>query len=132
MTNAPSAGAVPHPGVGAGDQTSVYRLRDRAGHLLYVGMGRNPMGRWASHAEQHAWWSNVATFDVLWFDTRTEAAEAERRAIREESPMHNIHGRPGWGRYTVAKYAETRKRNAALQAERRAQRRLSGSGCSDD
>ncbi|MFD0555340.1 GIY-YIG nuclease family protein [Streptomyces rectiviolaceus] len=75
----------------------MYRICDREGALLYVGMGRNPAARWASHSEQHEWWQRAARFRVEWFATRKEAAAAELEAIRSEDPECNIYGRPGWG-----------------------------------
>lgn len=101
MTTRVVTGAMAHPGIQAGgtDETAVYRLYDADGRLLYVGMGRNPMGRWASHADQHAWWTDVARFEVTWYPTRREAAAEERRALREDDTVHNIHGTPKWGSY---------------------------------
>jgi excinuclease UvrABC nuclease subunit len=80
----------------------VYRIYDSDGSLLYVGMGNNPMNRWASHAAQHAWWAEAASFRVEWYSTRKEAADVEKAAIRDEDPKHNIWGRPGWGQYVYA------------------------------
>jgi hypothetical protein len=93
-----------HPGVQAKEteETAVYRLFDAGDRLLYVGMGRNPMGRWASHADQHAWWPNVVRFEVAWYATRKEAAAEERRALKEEATVHNIHGTERHGLVTGA------------------------------
>jgi predicted GIY-YIG superfamily endonuclease len=73
-----------HPGIqtGGSEETAVYRLFDQAGQLLYVGMGRNPMNRWSSHADQHAWWPQVTAFAVVWHPTRSDAAAEERSALR--------------------------------------------------
>jgi hypothetical protein len=91
-------GEMPHPGVGGKEsgETAVYRLSDESGRLLYVGMGRNPLNRWAAHADLHAWWPEVTTFDVAWYDSREEAAAEERRALRHDDPAYNIHGTPRW------------------------------------
>lgn len=98
MTQQPTQGAMVHPGVQlpGTDETAVYRLFDDAGRLLYVGVGRNPMNRWSAHADQHEWWPTVATFTVNWHATRAEAAAEERHALRNESPVHNLHGTPRW------------------------------------
>lgn len=97
-------GTMPQLGVQASgsDEVAVYRLFGKAGQLLYVGMGRNPMTRWASHAEQHAWWPEVASFSVVWHPTRQEAADGERQALRTESPVHNIHSTARHGLVTGA------------------------------
>ncbi|MFI2078489.1 GIY-YIG nuclease family protein [Streptomyces triculaminicus] len=93
-----------HPGARGKDteETAVYRLFDAEGRLLYVGMGRNPMQRWGSHAEQHPWWPRVVRFTVKWHPTRQEAAAEERQALRSESPVNNIHGTERHGLVTGA------------------------------
>lgn len=74
----------------------MYRLLDATDRLLYVGMGRNPLNRWSAHADQHSWWPEVACFEVTWYPSRERAAQEERRALREDDPLHNIHGTPKW------------------------------------
>ncbi|MEU1275301.1 GIY-YIG nuclease family protein [Streptomyces sp. NPDC005799] len=103
-------GQMPQPGVGdkGAGETAVYRLSDADGNLLYVGIGRNPMARWASHADQHAWWPRVTSFEVAWYPSREEAAAEERRALREDGPACNIHGTPGWGAFLARATAECR------------------------
>lgn len=98
MTKRMAKGQMPHPGVQlkGTEETAVYRLSDESGRLLYVGIGRNPLNRWSAHADLHAWWPEVATFEVTWYDSRAEAAAEERRALREDDPAHNLHGTPKW------------------------------------
>ncbi|WP_327162079.1 GIY-YIG nuclease family protein [Streptomyces zaomyceticus] len=92
------------PGVQAKgtDETAVYRLYDAVNRLLYVGMGRNPMGRWASHADKHPWWQEVVRYEVTWYPTRIEAAAEERRALKEDDTVHNIHSTERHGLVTGA------------------------------
>lgn len=103
MSKDPAQGLMIHPGTqsAGSSETAVYRLFDANGRLLYVGIGRNPMGRWAAHAEL-SWWSTVHRFTVAWFDSRREAADEERRALRSESPAHNIQGTARHGLVTGA------------------------------
>lgn len=110
MTKQVMKGLIPHPGVGGKGtgETAVYRLSDADGQLLYVGIARNPLGRWSSHADQHGWWPNVASFEVIWYSTRKEAADEERRALREDEPLHNLHDTPGWGEFLVKANAEAK------------------------
>lgn len=122
MTRAMAKGRMPHPGVGDKQtgETAVYRLHDANGRLLYVGMGRNPQNRWSAHADTHAWWPKVATYEVSWFSTREKAAAEERRALREDSPEHNIHGTPKWAGVVsahVRRELSTRRRGRPLAAE---------------
>jgi len=112
-------GQMAHPGVRAkgSDESAVYRLFDSAGRLLYVGLSTNPMNRWAAHMEHHAWWPEVASFTVTWFDSRQEAAAEEKRAIRGENPLCNIHATARHGLVTGAGV------RAALEARREFDRR---------
>lgn len=75
--------------------TTVYRLYDKAGQLLYVGTAVNPEGRWEQHAREKLWWSSVARATVEWHPSRTEALAAERAAIQSEEPLHNDKATPG-------------------------------------
>ncbi|MEV8494523.1 GIY-YIG nuclease family protein [Streptomyces sp. NPDC052002] len=69
--------------------TTVYRLYDKAGQLLYVGTTASPEDRWGQHAREKLWWSSVARAAVEWHPDRTEALAAERAAIQSEGPLHN-------------------------------------------
>lgn len=73
------------------ERTALYRLYDADGRLLYVGISKRPVVRWAEHAVDKGdlWWSEVERKTVEWFDTREEAESAEVRAIREEKPEYN-------------------------------------------
>lgn len=92
-------GPMPHPGVGdkTTGETAVYRLTNKVGALLYVGMSRNPPQRWAWHAEQHPWWPDVAEYSVTWYGSRAEAESEERRARKEDQPVYNVHSTPRHG-----------------------------------
>ena len=104
MTKPMVKGQMPHPGVQlkGTEDTAVYRLSDESGRLLYVGMGRNPLNRWAAHADMHEWWPEVASFEVTWYPSRKEAADEERRALRHDGPLRNIHGTERHGLVTGA------------------------------
>lgn len=74
---------------------ALYRFRDAAGRLLYVGITADPGTRWKAHAAGKPWWADVARVDVEPQPTREAALAAEKRAIRAERPVHNvIHNRP--------------------------------------
>lgn len=72
----------------AHSRTCVYRLYDDIDTLLYVGMTKNPLGRFAKHVSK-PWWPHVARRELEWFPNRTEALEAEKSAIHHEDPVHN-------------------------------------------
>lgn len=75
--------------------TTLYRLFDTEGALLYVGIAGNPGRRWEQHRKDKPWWGDVASTRLEHFATREEAAAAELEAIRTEDPRHNIVGRGG-------------------------------------
>lgn len=74
--------------------TTLYRLFDRRGMLLYVGVSSNPGRRITQHSGSKDWWSQVTTTTMEHFITRQMALDAERIAIITERPIHNIAGRP--------------------------------------
>jgi hypothetical protein len=71
----------------------VYRLLDRYGRLLYVGLTeRGPM-RLVEHAHRKAWWPFVVRVTFERFGSRAEAAARERFTIQTENPVYNVAGR---------------------------------------
>lgn len=69
--------------------TCVYRCFDAGGHLLYVGLSKNLLGRIAKHRRK-PWWPLVDHIEEEWFDDREAAKAAEKLAIHHEGPLHNI------------------------------------------
>lgn len=76
------------------ERTALYRFFDAAGRLLYVGVSGNTETRWRQHAESKPWWPDVADKTTEWLDSRPEALDAERVAIRTEKPLHNHQNKP--------------------------------------
>ncbi|MFP8944750.1 GIY-YIG nuclease family protein [Streptomyces fenghuangensis] len=81
-------------------RTALYRLYDSGGALLYVGITNMPQVRFAAHAMK-PWWKRVAHKDIVWFDERQQAEQAETLAIRAERPACNVAKSP-WRSATVA------------------------------
>lgn len=69
--------------------TALYRHFDDLDQLLYVGITNDPTLRADQHDRDSRWFRFVASTDTEWFDTRKAADEAERVAIRDESPIFN-------------------------------------------
>jgi len=69
---------------------TLYRMFDYSGALLYVGVSSNPGRRFARHAADKDWWREIASITTEHFDTRDDVLRAERRAIINEHPRHNI------------------------------------------
>jgi hypothetical protein len=69
--------------------TALYRLYDEAGVLLYVGITYDVAERWRHHRRNKAWWPQAVHKQLVWFDTRREAAAAEDHAIVTGNPLHN-------------------------------------------
>lgn len=72
------------------DTHILYRFFAADDTLLYVGMTRNPARRFEKHSSEKPWWSGVARIEIEHFATRDELKEAERCAIQDEKPVHNI------------------------------------------
>lgn len=70
--------------------TTLYRLYDNAGALLYVGIAEHWPTRMKQHAREKAWWVDVVDIKLERHDDRASAEVAEREAIQAEWPLHNI------------------------------------------
>ena len=71
-------------------RTSVYRLFDADGLLLYVGITRQGHHRLHEHARDKAWWRDVASATFEHLPTRDAALRREAQAIHTEAPLYNI------------------------------------------
>lgn len=73
------------------EQVCLYRLFNwHTELLLYVGITRKPLVRFAQHAREKTW-SGAADFLVAeWWESRRLASIAELVAIRDERPLFNI------------------------------------------
>ena len=69
---------------------TVYRLFDKEGALLYVGVTSNLGFRLAGHRRVQPWWNKVTHVSYTRFKTREIAEAEEGRAIALEDPVHNI------------------------------------------
>lgn len=73
-----------------GDRTALYRMFDRSGVLLYVGIAKNFGRRWQQHASTKPWWPEVQRQTVDWYPSRAAADRAETAVIATEKPQHNV------------------------------------------
>lgn len=73
-------------------KTALYRLYDKYGDLLYVGITVNPNTRLAEHAEEKVWWSEVdqSRTRIVWYRWRDRARREEETAIATENPRYNV------------------------------------------
>lgn len=90
-------------------RTSVYRLFNSAGEILYIGCSCKPESRWKAHRTLKTWWPEVASNTVDWYDALQEAEAAERSAILAERPKYNIVYTPLHARICNAKVELTDK-----------------------
>lgn len=74
------------------EPTAVYRFYDEDGVLLYVGIANGPSGRFDQHAKTKAWWLDVRTREITWYEDRRAAEVEEDRAIIVEQPKYNVRG----------------------------------------
>lgn len=70
-------------------KTVLYRHRNAASNLLYVGITSNPAGRLSHHKARSPWADDISRIEMEWFDCRDDAAAAERIAVRDEGPLYN-------------------------------------------
>lgn len=73
---------------------ALYRFFDHTDVLLYVGITADLSARMKNHAKGKPWWTQIANITVEHFATRQEALDAEKKAIREEKPLHNDQHNP--------------------------------------
>lgn len=60
--------------------------------LLYVGISNGPIARLHSHSKTSRWFEEATHVTFERHETREQVQEAERIAIRDESPKYNIVG----------------------------------------
>lgn len=69
---------------------ALYRFYDATGDLLYVGITVDPGKRLTRHSGDKPWWNEVARVELEQHPTRSAVLAAERLAIANERPRHNI------------------------------------------
>lgn len=73
-----------------GERTALYRHFDANGNLLYIGISKDPDGRWMAHrGNREPWVHQAARRTDEWHNSRPEALAAEAKAIRAERPPFN-------------------------------------------
>jgi predicted GIY-YIG superfamily endonuclease len=98
-------------------RTSLYRHFNNVGELLYVGVSLSALQRLGQHAENSEWFNSIDRVTIEHFDSREEALAAERSAIIQDRPMHNIH-------HKKAAAEAQRKADDALMATTQAKKDL--------
>ena len=82
------------------ERTALYRMFDREGTLLYVGITNNFGRRWARHAATQPWYPDVQRQTVDWYPSREDAEREEVDAIKAEVPKYNtMHSPVPWRRW---------------------------------
>jgi predicted GIY-YIG superfamily endonuclease len=69
---------------------TLYRCFDATGRLLYVGITGHMENRFSQHRRASSWFSECTRVTNEGFASRQEAVAAERKAISEERPLHNV------------------------------------------
>lgn len=69
-------------------KTSVYRLYDAVGNLLYIGCSKNVKRRTTDHKSKH-WGAHIDRVLEVEYPTRSEALNEEIKAIMVEAPYFN-------------------------------------------
>jgi predicted GIY-YIG superfamily endonuclease len=86
----PGVLVVPSASSAVDDTTALYRLYDRAGVLLYVGISNDVHGRIRTHRMEKTWGPLIADSRIEFYATRVSALDAEATAIRRERPRFNV------------------------------------------
>ena len=68
----------------------LYRMFDINGDLLYIGQSVRVTDRIRQHARTKHWWSSVRTITIEQYESAPALNIAEREAIKNEKPIHNI------------------------------------------
>lgn len=100
------------------ESVALYRQFGEDGRLLYVGVSVSAMERFRAHLDESEWAQGVRTITVEWFDTRRSAEQAERKAIRDEAPIHN-----------TVRYAKTITKSVLFTPELWKKAQKIGDGC---
>ena len=68
----------------------LYRHFDKNQKLLYIGLTNNIHGRISGHKSASKWFLDIANITLEHFPSRFMLIEAEKEAIRNEKPEHNV------------------------------------------
>ena len=68
----------------------VYRFLDSQGAPLYIGCTYDLANRLTQHAQQREWFAEVAHIEADIYPDRASALAAERAAIKQHNPPHNV------------------------------------------
>ncbi len=79
----------------ANSTTTLYRMFDTKGRLLYVGISKSPFERLGQHRAGKEWWTEIASVTMTHYPARPDALEAEAAAITAECPIYNRAGAAG-------------------------------------
>lgn len=89
-----------------GQPTDVYRLYDRTGALLYVGISLSVAERMQQHRNGKRWWPQVARIEITHCSSREAALFHEFVTIQQLQPRYNVQGqateRPADWQFIVA------------------------------
>lgn len=73
-----------------GKSAELYRYFNKDNTLLYIGESLHAVGRACQHRAVSSWYFESTTMTIERFDCKKDARAAERIAIKEEKPLHNI------------------------------------------
>lgn len=74
----------------------VYRVYDRHGALLYIGVTEDICMRMTAHRNDKHWWGHAARVEWDEYPSRLAALNAEGKLIQRHRPPYNKHMNGGW------------------------------------
>jgi predicted GIY-YIG superfamily endonuclease len=73
-----------------GTKQWLYKLYNKEGNLLYVGISNDPERRFMEHEATKVWWNQVSSRTLEGYSTRQEVLNAEEDAIKNLHPCYNL------------------------------------------
>jgi predicted GIY-YIG superfamily endonuclease len=70
----------------------VYILRNADQDVLYIGITWSAKSRWNAHRSKKPWWPEVASAELICFESEYKALAHELSLIKSIRPLHNKRG----------------------------------------
>ncbi|MGP5931728.1 GIY-YIG nuclease family protein [Corynebacterium glyciniphilum] len=72
----------------------LYVIRDSQQRIIYIGISVNAPTRWTQHQADKPWFNQAATFERIWYPTRSAVEAAEAHLIAIVRPPYNTTHNP--------------------------------------
>lgn len=69
--------------------STLYKMFDDAGRLVYVGITSQDFTRIREHARLRSWWGSITRIELEHHASFLAASERERELVKSEHPLYN-------------------------------------------